>query len=173
MKTDKRHTTAAARRILNRAKNCGKSELLTKALTGSDFLQIFGNPYQAVKINDALPLAQNDKETSRDMAETFERFFKNAIDESGETLEAPSASDLKEFIFSKKAEAKEKGKRIYGGIKYNLTDRVTVDASLLLDVLYLLPKSTIFLNKDKKRQGFSAIYFKSNYGEGILMPVRT
>lgn len=86
-------------------------------------------------------------------------------------LNVPSLGELRAFIKTEKARLKakkEKGVRLklMEGTKYE----IHLDAQFLLDMLEALPGATVTASKIKTAT--SAVYFKAENGDGVLLPLR-
>lgn len=86
-------------------------------------------------------------------------------------VNVPSLGELRAFIKTEKARLKAKREK---GVRLKLMEgseyEIHVDAQFLLDMLEALPGATV--TASRQRTAMSAVYFKAENGEGILLPLR-
>ena len=122
--------------------------------------------FQAYRLREHLPLESiPEKLDPLDL----EGIIAPSRDNCGAVLELPDVAELKAYIKTEKARKK--------AIEDNTAptwdfgpELPLVNANFLLNALELLPGCTA--TAGKQRPALQAIYFKSEAGEGILLPVR-
>jgi hypothetical protein len=86
-------------------------------------------------------------------------------------VNVPSLGELRAFIKTEKARLKAKGQK---GVRLILMEgtetEIHLDAQFLLDMLEALPGATVTASRQKT--AMSAVYFKAENGDGILLPLR-
>lgn len=147
----------AADNILKQLKNSSKQG---GAITTADGSQIIGGAFSAVKLMEPLPV-----EPAPGNIPPIDYIYclDNAAKNNGVKMELPALAELSAHI---KAEKANKNKYIY----YDFGDGLPlVDAQYLYDILVLLPDSVCIASKEALTR---ALYFKSEAGEGLLLPCR-
>ena len=86
-------------------------------------------------------------------------------------VNVPSLGDLRAFIKTEKARLKAKNEK---GVRLILMEgtetEIHLNAQFLLDMLEALPGATV--TASKQRTKMSAVYFKAENGDGVLLPLR-
>jgi hypothetical protein len=86
-------------------------------------------------------------------------------------VNVPSLGELRAFIKTEKARLKAKKQK---GVRLVLAEgteaEIHVNAEFLLDMLEALPGATV--TAAKQRTAISALYFKAENGDGVLLPLR-
>ena len=151
----------AAEKVIKRAK-LDRRELLHGAWEDPEGRQCFCDGFVAFRLYDHLPLdVLNSKLDPFDLNRVV---VKNV----GAKLALPDVATLKAFIKTEKARlrAEKKGNRVIYRFGDNLP---SVDAEFLLEALEILPGCEAFASQEKPQ--LRAIYFKSNYGDGVVLPI--
>lgn len=154
----------AAKRIIKSAKNGPRSALYGSWMEGE--LQCYCDGYRAVRLREALPTESIPADT---MPLNIAEVVENGRQNMGKVLSLPSIPELKAHIKTGKVAIKvnKSGDRV----EYDFGEGLPlVNAEYLLDMLELLPgcKATAA----KYSPGLGAIYFQSDGGDGVLLPVR-
>lgn len=96
-----------------------------------------------------------------------QKIFDGSPREAGTELELPSLGELKSYIKLQKLENSSRTKEIL----YDFgEEKPKLNAEYLLDMLTAFPDAKAYY--DLRSTQLSAVYFNSETGEGILMPVR-
>lgn len=152
----------AAQRILKKASDDGR-EALAFPWTDEQGRQILCDGFRLARLNQPLPLPERPEGLGYI---NYPAFLEPAIQSRGERLEAPEASKLSAYIKAVKPTL-PKG----GVVKWDFGDGLPmVDAQYLLDMLTLLPGAALYCTG--KNPLISPIYFESESGDGVLLPVR-
>lgn len=114
--------------------------------------------YRAVRLNeDMQSVPHAEQPGAPDLTKIFEGVNK------AEKFDLPEVPTIKRFI----SEQRTKGV-IKQDIVYNLVDDTWVNPEYLIDMLQVLPDCTAY----KPANNHSTIYFESDAGDGVLLPVR-
>lgn len=152
----------AAQRILKKASDDGK-EALAYPWTDKQGRQILCDDYRLARLNEPLPLPERPEglECINHLA-----ILEPARNGRGQQLEAPDVKELRAHIKAVKPTL-PKG----GVVKWDFGEGLPmVNAQYLLDMLTLLPGAALYCTG--KNPLISPIYFESESGDGVLMPVR-
>lgn len=128
-------------------------------------LQIVGGKYSAVRLVEPLPLRRDFPENAD--RPPYNDYIINASKNEGERIQLPERAELSAFIKTDKAA--HKGEKKYKPCYDFGENKPKVDAAFLLEMLDILGDDvtvTISLHFPMQR----ALYFKSDRGDGILMP---
>lgn len=157
----------AAERILRSASR-DRRECFHKAYRGKKGV-LLCDSYRAVRFNlDTAPV----------LVEHPERYDYPDIDRiidgskyNDVPVNVPSLGELRAFIKTEKARLKAKKEK---GVRLKLNEgtetEIHLDAEFLLDMLEALPCATV--TASRQRTAISAIYFKAENGDGVLLPLR-
>lgn len=127
--------------------------------------QIIGGKYSAVRLVEPLPVCREFPENAE--KPSYYDFIINASKNEGEQISLPKRAEL--FAFIKTDKAAHKGEKNYKVI-YSFGEAMPgVDAVLLLEMIDILGDNAIVTTSIRST---GAIYFKSDKGDGILMPYR-
>ena len=160
-RSGKAQAKKAADNIIKQFKNIGRD---SGAFIDEEGRQIIGGRYSAVRLYDALPVEELPKNAAKI---DFNRFIDEAEKNAGARLTLPSAEKLSAYIKSEKAA--HRGERGYK-VLWDFGEGLPItDATLLLDMIYLLPDATCTA---AARSVYGMLYFKSITGDGVLMPCR-
>lgn len=152
----------AAERVIKSAKNAA-CEALHGAWFDSKGLQCICDGFQAYRLREALPLETiPEKEKPLDLSRVI------AIN-SGAVLTLPTVPELKAHIKTEKARLKAQKDKNPPTWDFG-AELPRVNAEYLLNALELLPDATATASRE--RPTLRAIYFESEHGDGILLPVR-
>lgn len=101
-----------------------------------------------------------------------QQIFDSTIREADTVLELPSLGELKSYIKLQKLEnsSRDKSDRTKEIIYDFGEERPKLNAGYLLDMLTAFPDAKA--DYDSRRAQISPVYFNSETGEGILMPIR-
>ena len=101
-----------------------------------------------------------------------QKIFDGIPREAGTELELPSLGELKSYIKLQKLENSSRSKSDRDkGILYDFgEDKPKLNAEYLLDMLTAFPDAKAYC--DSRSTKFSPVYFNSETGEGIVMPMR-
>ena len=124
--------------------------------------QYFGNDVIAIRTKNYIPVYKDLQKNVE--PPPYEKFIDDASSNCGEVLDLPSLPELKEYIKTKKA---EKVKPVLWDFGENLPQ---VNAEFLKDVIIIMGNCEAIASKHKTIT--SAIYFKNDSTEAILMPMR-
>ena len=152
----------AAQRILKTA-SYGVREELKFPWTDEQGRQILCDGYRLARLNEPLPLPERPEglECINHLA-----ILEPARNGRGQQLEAPDVKELRAHIKTVKPTL-PKG----GVVKWDFGEGLPmVNAQCLLDMLTLLPGAALYCTG--KNPLISPIYFESESGDGVLMPVR-
>lgn len=152
----------AAQRILKTASDAGNKRL-AYPWTDEQGRQILCDSYRLARLNEPLPLPERPEglECINHLA-----ILEPARNGRGQRLEAPDVKDLRAHIKTVKPTL-PKG----GVVKWDFGDGLPmVDAQYLLELLALLPGAALYCTG--KNPLVSPIYFESESGDGVLLPVR-
>lgn len=153
----------AAQHILKTASNAGNKRL-AYPWTDEQGRQILCDGFRLARLNEPLPLPERPKGLG-DLS-AFIVVLQSAINSRSERLEAPEASKLSAYVKMVKPTLPKDG-----AAKWDFGDGLPmVDAQYLLDMLTLLPGATLYCTG--KNPLISPIYFESESGDGVLLPVR-
>ncbi len=151
----------AAQRILKTASYDVRAELKFP-WTDEQGRQILCDGYRLARLNEPLPLPERPEglECINHLA-----ILEPARNGRGQRLEAPDVKELRAHIKTVKPTL-PKG----GVVKWDFGDGLPmVDAQYLLDMLTLLPGAALYCTG--KNPLISPIYFESESGDGVLLPV--
>lgn len=152
----------AAQRILKTA-SYGVREELKFPWTDEQGRQILCDGYRLARLNEPLPLPERPADLQYI---NYPAFLEPARNGRGERLEAPDVKALSAYIKTIKPTL-PKG----GVVKWDFGEGLPmVDAQYLLELLALLPGAALYCTG--KNPLISPIYFESESGDGVLMPVR-
>ena len=100
-----------------------------------------------------------------------QKIFDGSPREAGTELELPSLGELKSYVKLQKLENSSRSKSDRTkGITYDFGEnKPKLNAEYLLDMLTAFPDAKAYYNSQNI---YSAVYFNSETGEGILMPIR-
>ena len=152
----------AAQRILKNARDDGRVAL-AYPWTDKQGRQVVCDGFRLARLNEPLPLPERPADLKYI---NYPAFLEPAIQSRSERLEAPEASKLSAHIKIVKPTL-PKG----GVVKWDFGDGLPmVNAQYLLELLALLPGASLYCTG--KNPLISPIYFESESGDGVLMPVR-
>lgn len=157
----------AAERILKSGSQDSR-EALHKAFRGKKGI-LLCDGFRAVRFN---------LDTAPSLVEHPERYDYPDIDRiidgskrNDVPVNVPSLGELRAFIKTEKARLKAKKQK---GVRLKLMEgseyEIHLDAEFLLDMLEALPGATVTASGQKT--AVSAVYFKAENGDGILLPLR-
>ena len=152
----------AAEKFIKRAKSDIR-EVLHGAWEDAENRQCFCDGFSAYRLYDHLPI--DPLNPNLEPVDLNRIVLRN----TGAKLALPDISALKVFIKKEKARlrAEKKGSSVIYHFGENLP---SVNAEFLLEALEILPGCEAFASREKPQLG--AIYFKSNYGDGAVLPLR-
>lgn len=158
----------AAQRILKRCKKNFPSRGAFHDAIMYEGKQIFTDFYLAAVLFEPLPVkvsAAAENETN-----SITRCIESARGNMGAPLDLPSIEDLKAYIKVRKEELK--GIKNAAGIMWDFGEnRPAVNAELLLDLMEIFPDATC-ATPSARTPFTGTLYFSSEYGEGVLCPIR-
>lgn len=159
----------AAKRIIKSAKS--KSKTYTHGSWMEGDKQCYCDGYRGVRLKEALP---TDPVPETEITMTLANVVNPARENAGAVLNLPTISELKAHIKIEKAMNKGKAGKVGKGLNGATWDfgegLPMVDATFLLDMLELLPGCKAVGSKVRPELG--PIYFESDAGDGVLLPVR-
>mgnify|MGYP003301979745 CR=1 FL=1 len=152
----------AAERVIKSAKSTQR-EALHGSWIDSKGLQCICDGFQAYRLREALPLETiPEKETPLDLSRII-------AENRGDLLTLPPVPELKAHIKAEKARKKAQKDKTAPAWDFG-EELPQVNAEYLLNALELLPDAIAIASRE--RPTLRAIYFKSEHGDGILLPVR-
>lgn len=157
----------AAQRVIKSAeKHCPEKPGIHGAWV-ADGLQCFCDGYSGFRLHQALTLP-----AIREGLEPFNLAAAiNPARDNQTPLELPDVAELRALIKTEKARRKGEGIKTSRPITYDFGEGLPlVDAQRLIDALEILPGCVARCSA--RRPEFSAVYFESAAGDGIVMPVK-
>lgn len=152
----------AAQRIL-KTSSYGVREELKFPWTDEQGRQILCDGFRLARLNEPLPLPERPADLQYI---NYPAFLEPARNGRGQQLEAPDVKELRAHIKTVKPTL-PKG----GVVKWDFGDGLPmVDAQYLLELLALLPGAALYCTG--KNPLISPIYFESESGDGVLLPVK-
>lgn len=154
----------AAERVIKNAISCNPTrEALHGAWNDKSGRQCFCDGFQAYRLREALPLPSiPEKETPLELERIIAK-------NNGEALPLPTVPELKAHIKTEKARKKAIKDKTAPAWDFG-EGLPAVNANFLLTALELLPGCTA--TASKQAPTLRAIYFESEAGDGILLPVK-
>lgn len=118
--------------------------------------------YVGVRFNEAIPLEEVDtrKYTPFDMSQVCH------MPDNAKELDLPSLAEVKVYAKTNRVNGDRKGKTKPKPMKIDVEIGLWVNPELLIDIMECLPNAKAWATTRK-----SAIYFKADNGDGVLMPV--
>lgn len=165
-------TGKSAKTIVSAAKRIVKSAKATKRDTISG---VFANidkdgterwcvcdGYVGVRFNEPMPLEEVDtsKCTPFDMSQVC------CMPDNAKELDLPSLAEIKVYAKTNRVNGDRKGSTKPKPMKIDTEIGLWVNPELLINIMECLPNAKAFATTRK-----SAIYFKADNGDGVLMPI--
>ena len=155
---------SAARRIIEQAKS--KSNRSVHGAWMSKDKQCMCDGYRGVRLVKPLEV---DPLPDVLLPLDLDRIVDDAIKNKGSEIQLPTIGALKAHIKVEKARKKVKKDR--APVEYDFgADLMLVNAEYLLDMMALLPGCKAYAAHG--RPGLGPVYFESEAGDGVLLPVR-
>jgi hypothetical protein len=162
-KSGKADRQKAAERVIKNAKKSRYPERLGGAWITPDGMQNICDSFQAYRLRDPLPLEELPKDVDKVNIDRI------VVTNCGDAVPLPELPELRAYI--KEEKARLKAQKDKSAPLWDFGDGLpALNAEFLLTALEILPGCTATAAKAYAET--RAVYFKSDAGEGVILPVK-
>lgn len=161
-------TLATMKKIIKNAEKNGSA--INGAVQYENFSYITDG-FRAIRIHGDVPIQKCTKSGS--LGKSLHDIMERAIEESNSGDIAPNYAEVKQNFEQEKAHRKANGIKTdrYNPILFQVNKNTWVNAQYLLEMMEALPGCEIYAVESDLPCSRKPIYFKSDAGDGVLLPV--